>query len=147
MFDLENFVLGMKPEKGVVCQQLRMSGWEIAPLTLERIRYTAFEARVSFEIGARSKKLVLMPPFCVCPTGGCRVVARPLSIASPGQTTYFGMFARPLDTTVGRGLECLPGSWMLRSGRLACALHMLAHRTLYRHVNRLVGSLDFLLLM
>ena len=37
---------------------LRSFGWENYPLTYERIKYAALDARVSFEIAARSKELV-----------------------------------------------------------------------------------------
>ena len=37
------------------------SGWENYPLTYERIKYAALDARVSFEIAARSKELVVKP--------------------------------------------------------------------------------------
>ncbi|XP_037467502.1 Werner Syndrome-like exonuclease [Triticum dicoccoides] len=50
LFDLANFVLGTNLEKGNECKQLRNSGWEIAPLNIERIRYAAFDALISFEI-------------------------------------------------------------------------------------------------
>ena len=40
---------------------LRLSGWENYPLTYERIKYAALDARVSFEIAARSKELVAKP--------------------------------------------------------------------------------------
>ena len=50
LFDLANFVLGTNLEKGNECKQLRNSGWEIAPLNIERIRYAAFDALMSFEI-------------------------------------------------------------------------------------------------
>ena len=40
---------------------LRSSGWENYPLTYERIKYAALDARVSFEIAARSKELVVKP--------------------------------------------------------------------------------------
>ena len=40
---------------------LGSSGWENYPLTYERIKYAALDARVSFEIAARSKELVAKP--------------------------------------------------------------------------------------
>ena len=50
LFDLANFVLGTNLEKGNECKQLKNSGWAIAPLSFERIRYAAFDALISFEI-------------------------------------------------------------------------------------------------
>lgn len=84
-------MLGKKLEKGAECEELRTSGWTIAPLTLEGIRYATFDARMSFEIAARSKVLVPMLDWLVVSLGslllvscqdGCRVVARPLTITS-----------------------------------------------------------------
>ena len=40
---------------------LRSSGWENYPLTYEWIKYATLDARVSFEIVARSKELVAKP--------------------------------------------------------------------------------------
>jgi ribonuclease D len=61
LFDIANFVLGTKLDKGDETLELRTSGWEIYPLTYERIKYAALDARVSFEIAARSKELVAKP--------------------------------------------------------------------------------------
>ena len=61
LFYVENFVLGTKLDKGDETLELRTSGWEIYPLTYERIKYATLDARVSFEIAARSKELVAKP--------------------------------------------------------------------------------------
>ncbi|KAM3215298.1 hypothetical protein ACQJBY_067341 [Aegilops geniculata] len=50
LFDLANYVLGTNLEKGNECKQLKNSGWAIAPMNFERIRYAAFDALISFEI-------------------------------------------------------------------------------------------------
>ena len=57
-------MLGTNLQKGDETVALRSSGWENYPLTYERIKYAALDARVSFEIAARSKELVAKP----CPT-------------------------------------------------------------------------------
>ena len=54
-------MLGTNLQKGDETLALRSSGWENYPLTYERIKYAAFDARVSFEIAARSKELVAKP--------------------------------------------------------------------------------------
>ena len=51
-------MLGTNLQKGYETVALRSSGWENYPLTYERIKYAALDARVSFEIVARSKELV-----------------------------------------------------------------------------------------
>ena len=61
LFDIANFVLGTNLQKGDETLTLRLSGWENYPLTYERIKYAALDARVSFEIAARSKELVAKP--------------------------------------------------------------------------------------
>ena len=61
LFDIENFVLGTNRQKGDEIVALRSSGWENYPLTYERIKYAALDARVSFEMAARSKELVAKP--------------------------------------------------------------------------------------
>ena len=61
LFDVANFVLGTNLQKGDETVALRSSGWENYPLTYERIKYAALDARVSFEIAARSKELVAKP--------------------------------------------------------------------------------------
>ena len=48
-------------QKGDETVALRSSGWENYPLTYEQIKYAALDARVSFEIAARSKELVAKP--------------------------------------------------------------------------------------
>ena len=60
LFDLANFVLGTNLEKGNECKQLKNSGWEIAPLSFERIRYAAFDALISFEIAKGATSLGYM---------------------------------------------------------------------------------------
>ena len=40
---------------------LRSSGWENYPLMYEQIKYAALDARVSFEIAARSREFVAKP--------------------------------------------------------------------------------------
>ena len=57
-FDVANFVLGTNLQKGDEMLALRSSGWENYPLTYERIKYAALDARLSFEIAARSRELV-----------------------------------------------------------------------------------------
>ena len=54
-------MLGTNLQKGDEMVALRSSGWENYPLTYERIKYAALDARVSFEIAARSKELVVKP--------------------------------------------------------------------------------------
>ena len=54
-------MLGTYLQKGEETVALRSSGWENYPLTYERIKYAALDARVSFEIAARSKELVAKP--------------------------------------------------------------------------------------
>jgi hypothetical protein len=61
LFDVANYVLRTKLDKGDETLELRTSGWEIYPLTYERIKYAALDDRVSFEIAARSKELVVKP--------------------------------------------------------------------------------------
>ena len=61
LFDVANFVLGTNLRTGDETLALRSSGWENYPLTYERIKYAALDARVSFEIAARSKELVAKP--------------------------------------------------------------------------------------
>ena len=61
LFDVANFVLGTNLQKGDETVALRSPRWENYPLTYERIKYTALDARVSFEIAARSKELVAKP--------------------------------------------------------------------------------------
>ena len=51
-------MLGTNLQKGDETVALRSSGWENYPLTYERIKYASLDARVSFEIAARSKELV-----------------------------------------------------------------------------------------
>ena len=58
LFDVANFVLGTNLQKGDDMVALRSSGWEKYPLMYKRIKYVALDARVSFEIAARSKELV-----------------------------------------------------------------------------------------
>ena len=60
LFDLANFVLGTNLEKGNECKQLKNSGWAIAPLSFERIRYAAFDALISFEIAKGATNLGYM---------------------------------------------------------------------------------------
>ena len=59
LFDVANFVLGTNLQKGDEMVALRSSGWENYPLMYERKKYAALDARVSFEIAARSKDLVV----------------------------------------------------------------------------------------
>ena len=54
-------MLGTNLQKGDETVALRSSGWENYPLTYEQIKYTALDARVSFEIAARSRELVAKP--------------------------------------------------------------------------------------
>ena len=54
-------MLGTNLQKGDETLALRSSGWENYPLMYERIKYAALDARVSFEIAARSKELVVKP--------------------------------------------------------------------------------------
>ena len=61
LFDVANFVLGTDLQKGDETVALRSSGWENYPLTYEQIKYAALDARVSFEIAARSKEIVAKP--------------------------------------------------------------------------------------
>ena len=61
LFDVANFVLGTNLQKGDETVALRSSGWENYPLTYKQIKYAALDARVSFEIAARSKELVAKP--------------------------------------------------------------------------------------
>ena len=61
LFDVAIFVLGTNLQKGDETVALRSSGWENYPLTYQRIKYAALDARVSFEIAARSKELVAKP--------------------------------------------------------------------------------------
>ena len=61
LFDVANFVLGTNLQKGDETVALRSSGWQNYPLTYERIKYDALDARVTFEIVARSKELVAKP--------------------------------------------------------------------------------------
>ena len=61
LFDVANFVLGTNLQKGDETVALRLSEWEKYRLTYERIKYAALNARVSFEIAARSKELVAKP--------------------------------------------------------------------------------------
>ena len=61
LFDIENFVLGTNLQKRDEKVALRLSGWENYPLMYEQIKYAALDARVSFEIVARSKDLVVKP--------------------------------------------------------------------------------------
>ena len=61
LFDIENSVLGTNLQKGDETLALRSSGWENYPLMYERIKNAALDARVSFEIAARSKELVAKP--------------------------------------------------------------------------------------
>ncbi|KAM3215300.1 hypothetical protein ACQJBY_067343 [Aegilops geniculata] len=60
LFDLANYVLGTNLEKGNECKQLKNSGWAIAPLNFERIRYAAFDALISFEIAKGATNLGYM---------------------------------------------------------------------------------------
>ena len=59
-FDLANFVLGTNVEKGNECKQLRNSGWENAPLNIERIIYAACDALIGFEIAKGATNLGYM---------------------------------------------------------------------------------------
>ena len=61
LFDVANFVLGTNLQNGDEMLALRSSGWENYPLTYERIKYATLDARVSFEIAARSRELVAKP--------------------------------------------------------------------------------------
>ena len=54
-------MLGTNLQKGDKTVALRSSKWHNYPLTCERIKYAALDARVSFEIVARSKELVAKP--------------------------------------------------------------------------------------
>ena len=54
-------MLGTNLQKGDETVTLRSSGWENYPLTYERIKYASLDARVSFEIAARSRELVVKP--------------------------------------------------------------------------------------
>ena len=60
LFNLANFLLGTNLEKGNECKQLKNSGWAIAPLNFERIRYAAFDALVSLEIAKGATNLGYM---------------------------------------------------------------------------------------
>ena len=53
LIDLANYLLGTKLSKDGECEKLRRSGWGVVPLTLERIRYAAVDARLSFEVARR----------------------------------------------------------------------------------------------
>ncbi|KAM3336479.1 hypothetical protein ACQJBY_030463 [Aegilops geniculata] len=53
LIDLSNYLLGTKLTKDGECEKLRRSGWGVFPLTLERIRYAAVDARLSFEVARR----------------------------------------------------------------------------------------------
>ena len=72
LFDVANFVLGTNLQKGEETLALRSSGRENYPLTYERIKYAALDARVSFEIAARSRELVAKPSRTenAAPVGG-----------------------------------------------------------------------------
>ena len=61
LFDVANFVLDTNIQKGDETLALRLSRWENYPLTYEWIKYAALDARVSFEIAARSRELVAKP--------------------------------------------------------------------------------------
>ena len=61
LFDVANFVLGTNLQKGDETLALMSSGWENYTLMYERIKYAALDARVSFEIAARSRELVAKP--------------------------------------------------------------------------------------
>ena len=61
LFDVANFLLGTNLQKGDETLALRSSGWENYPLTYERIKYAALDARVSYEIAARSREFVVKP--------------------------------------------------------------------------------------
>ena len=54
-------MLGTNLQKGDETLALRSSRWENYPLTYEWIKYAALDARVSFEIAARSRELVAKP--------------------------------------------------------------------------------------
>ena len=54
-------MLGTYLQKGDETVSLRSSGWENYPLMYEWIKYAALDARVSFEIAARSRELVAKP--------------------------------------------------------------------------------------
>ena len=54
-------MLGTNLQKGDEKVALRSFGWENYPLTYKRIKYVALDARVRFEIAARSKELVVKP--------------------------------------------------------------------------------------
>ncbi|KAM3355245.1 hypothetical protein ACQJBY_025808 [Aegilops geniculata] len=56
LIDLANYLLGTKLTKDGECETLRRSGWGVFPLTLERIRYAAVDARLSFEVARRHFK-------------------------------------------------------------------------------------------
>ena len=58
LFDVANFVLGTNLQKGDEMLALRSYGCGNYPLMYERIKYAALDARVSFEVAARSKELV-----------------------------------------------------------------------------------------
>ena len=53
-------MLGTNLEKGNECKQLKNSGWEIAPLSFERIIYAAFDALISFETAKGATNLGYM---------------------------------------------------------------------------------------
>ncbi|XP_044354353.1 uncharacterized protein [Triticum aestivum] len=53
LIDLSNYLLGTKLTKDGESERLRRSGWGAFPLTLERIRYAAVDARLSFEVARR----------------------------------------------------------------------------------------------
>ena len=53
LIDLANYLLGTKFSKDGECEKLRRSGWGVFPLPLERIRYAAVDARLSFEVARR----------------------------------------------------------------------------------------------
>ena len=61
LFNVANFVLRTNLQKGDKTLALRSSGWENYPLTYEQIKYDALDARVSFEIVARSRELIAKP--------------------------------------------------------------------------------------
>ncbi|KAE8820753.1 Werner syndrome ATP-dependent helicase-like protein [Hordeum vulgare] len=50
LIDLANYFLGTRFSKDGECARLRRSGWGAFPLSLERIRYAAVDARLSFEV-------------------------------------------------------------------------------------------------
>ena len=54
-------MLGTNLQKGDETVAFRSSRWENYPFTYERIKYADLDARVSFEIAARSKELIAKP--------------------------------------------------------------------------------------